>query len=395
MQTALAQEVPEEQPAVQKKSQFRGITQFVNGDYDLIQNDGKSKKLEYKDVIGSGYHIKTEKGPHAKFKTLNRCTLVLHKGDLYITEEQWWINGTTRMICKDSAKESFRWRKEDFILTDGEAFLIGDKVYVFNGNLFHNSQQYGRGFYQLIDGVLKPVTERLSGYEHYEINTQYGTPQESVFYGKPPPDRHATSRWFIGAAPLGITSLYHNEPKFSFHNSQTHMVKIGGSFGYKSGGISIALAYVDSKMGWEEGSQDFQPSSNPPQYLRTEAVQLEVTYKFDWQSSFTPYVSVGILENTYEINSQSPSPTTGGDWIDANVKNWGTSVSLGVEKIFFYNNWISLFLQSELSWTKTWRPSRVGPRSNTSQGPFPKGGEDGLFNQISGRFFIGPMIQFF
>jgi hypothetical protein len=372
------------------------IVQFVSGDYILTLKDGKEKKLEYKDIIGSGYKVSDQEGSHAKIVTVNRCIFVLHKGSVETTEEQWILNGKTRIICPGSQKENFVWQERNFALADGEVFLYDNKIHVLKGAVTFNSKTYPRGYYQLSQDSLVPSEDKLSPLEHYEINTELGVPAESVYFGKPPPSRAATSRWYFGVSPMGKSALAHSNSSYSFDGGRSHWIRLERSAPFKQGGFGISIAIFDSKNG-DDDESDGSSGSGTGNYrnsLDLETTHLDVFYKFNWNSTFTPYVGLGIFHGNFDIHTNDSSNPN--KRVDAQSNYLGTNVSLGLEKFFFSQSGISFFIRAEINWLRSWVNLGVEPKGNsTANSSYPKNGEDGAFDNLGAHIMIGPLIQFF
>lgn len=375
-----------------QQQDFAGLVQYLNGEFSKTDPKGVTKTLSYKDVIGSGDKIQVIRGPHIKIVTRNRCIFVIHEGTLAAPkkDESWILDGTMRAICPSRQAENIIWRGSPVKIREGEAFFRSDKLVVVKDHLLLNKGAVKKGVYLHRNGKLETTTN-MDARERFRFNTEFGAPAESIYYGLKEPEVRIHSRWWIGLAPIGVASVIHGTPDYSYGGGQLSGGRLMAGFAADSNAWLYGFDFRESQNSWDDEENKATQVGVQKTNFQLKNSFFVFGRRWNFQKSSGFYALVGIGSQEYKI--ESPGPLSN-DFVSAKVKYASVSFTGGYEKIFWADNWLGFSIQLEAQVARAIYKTDVGPSSGFSRGPFPKAGEDKPLTMIGASFIFGPVFSF-
>lgn len=382
---------------------FAGIVQFSSGDYTQVTPNGEKRLLKYKDIIGTGDKISGTGDGYIKIVTENYCVGVLYKGELVAPHEAlgvWSSTGSVRWVCPDNRSQSVALDGHELLITGGELLYRDGKLLILKKKVQDNLLVLRMNHFfrwrpnnKLTESKWRSV-DKPSDREKYFFSHEVPIPLESVSISeKAPPDKVIKFRIGLSGFPVGIGNLSHSEKSYSYFNGPYKGGKIYGSFGVGSGGILISYTNVSLKNSWNDNSGSTPTSLGPPQSsFNTDSQFLQAGYRFDYQSSFGIYGTVGAGTQKNKINTMMKgNPLVS---VNTNVTYTAAIVSLGVEKIFFSGSWIALQVGAEAQYTHTLSVQSMESTNTNNAALLPTFNENQPFDTFGAVFTIGPVLQF-
>jgi hypothetical protein len=376
-----------------QQQNFSGVIQYLNGEFTRQDPKGISKTLQFKDVIGEKDKIRTVQGPHLKIVTKNRCVLVLHEGELTAPDSEsgaWVVNGTLRAICPTKQVENLSWNGLQFKLRESEVFFKKDKMFVIKDLVLLRDQPIKRGIYAFKNGRIAEKIE-MSPHERFELNTEFGTPSESVYYGMKEPEVRVHSRWSLGLSPLGIASVFHSTGSYSLSGGPFDGVRLLASFASGDDAWLFGLSHREVRNSWTRDDGPTPIGTTPKSSFNLKNTFFEIGKRFDFQASSGFYLLLGVGQQTYKVDSRV---SEGNDFISANVKYMSLAATAGFERVFWPKNWIGFLIQLEIQATRTLWNTDVSPTNGFSRGPYPKAGEEKPLSMLGASLIFGPVLSF-